>query len=100
MEAPGASLMNLNAASEHELTQLPRIGADKARKIVHRRAIREGFRDWTDFASTPGITEADVEAIRSRARIGPPIEDVRSGTTRRRPARGPATVRRPRRMIS
>lgn len=100
MEAPGTSLMNLNAASEHELTQLPRIGANKARRIVHYRAIRKGFRDWADFARIPGMTEDDVEAIRSRAWIGPPIEDVRSGTTRRRPARGPATVRRPRRMIS
>jgi hypothetical protein len=100
MEAPGTSLMNLNAVSEHELTQLPRVGVDKARRIVHYRAIRKGFRDWDDFAGTPGIAEADVEAIRSRAWIGPPIEDVRSGTTRRRTARGPATVRRPRQMIS
>jgi DNA uptake protein ComE-like DNA-binding protein len=59
--------MNLNSASERELTQLPRIGADKARRIVQYRAIRKGFRDWADFASTPGITAADVEAIRTRA---------------------------------
>ncbi|MBI4736210.1 MAG: helix-hairpin-helix domain-containing protein [candidate division NC10 bacterium] len=100
MEAPGTSLMNLNAVSEHELTQLPRIGADKARRIVGYRAIRKGFRDWADFAGTPGITEADVEAIRTRAWIGPPIEAIQSVTARRRTARGPLPVRRPRRMIS
>jgi len=72
MAATHESLLNLNGAKEHELTQLPRIGADKARRIVHYRAIRKGFRDWADFASTPGITEADVEAIRTRAWIGPP----------------------------
>ena len=64
------SRINLNAASEHELTQLPRIGADKARRIVHHRAVRKGFRDWADFAETPGITDLDVEAIRTRAWIG------------------------------
>ena len=62
--------INLNAASEHELTQLPRIGVDKARRIVHYRAVRKGFRDWADFAETPGITELDVEALRMRAWIG------------------------------
>lgn len=95
MEAPGTSLMNLNAVSEHELTQLPRIGVDKARKIVHYRAIRKGFRDWDDFAGTPGIAEADVEVIRSRAWIGPPAMQVRIGTRRRRSTCGPAVVRRP-----
>jgi len=93
MEAPGTSLMNLNAVSEHELTQLPRIGVDKARKIVHYRAIRKGFRDWDDFAGTPGIAEADVEVIRSRAWIGPP-EWSRPSRTRRRVSRNQATVRR------
>ena len=100
MHSSDSSRMNLNSATEKELTQLPRIGADKARRIVRYRATRRGFRDWADFAGTPGITEADVEEIRRRAWIGPPIEDVRSVTTRRRTARGPATVRRLRRMIS
>ena len=93
MEAPGTSLMNLNAVSEHELTQLPRVGVDKARRIVHYRAIRKGFRDWDDFAWTPGVTEEDVEAIRSRAWIGPP-EGGRPSRTRRRVPRNQTTVRR------
>ena len=92
--------MNLNSATEKELTQLPCIGADKARRIVRYRATRRGFRDWADFARRPGITASDVEEIRRRAWIGPPIEEVQSVITRRRTARGPATVRRPRRMIS
>jgi hypothetical protein len=81
--------MNLNGASEQELTQLPRIGVDKARRIVHYRAIRRGFRDWADFACTPGITEADVEAIRTRAWIGPLAEESGTATARRRSSRGP-----------
>jgi competence ComEA-like helix-hairpin-helix protein len=90
--------MNLNHASEHELTQLPCIGADKARKIVHYRAIRKGFRDWEDFARTLGITDADVEVIRTRAWIGPAAEEEAAGASRRRPARYPATARRPRKL--
>ncbi len=83
--------MNLNSATERELTQLPRIGADKARRIVRYRAIRKGFRDWADFASTPGITAADVEAIRTRARIGPLPEEAWPALDRRRTGRGPGS---------
>jgi hypothetical protein len=85
--------INLNGADVRELTQLPRVGVDKARRIVHYRAIRRGFRDWADFARTPGITEEDVEAIRSRAWIGPP-EGGRPPWTRRRVPRNQTTVRR------
>ncbi len=90
---------NLNSASEQELTQLPRIGADKARRIVHYRAMRKGFRDWVDFAHAPGITESDVEMIRTRAWIGPPAKEDRFRTARPRASRGPATVRRPRPLL-
>ncbi len=78
------TVMNLNIATQRELTQLPRIGADKARKIVRYRAVRKGFRDWADFARTPGITDEDVEAIRTRARIGPPPEGGWPAADRRR----------------
>ena len=61
------TVMNLNIATQRELTQLPRVGADKARKIVRYRALRKGFHDWADFARTPGISDEDVEAIRTRA---------------------------------
>ena len=86
-------VMNLNSASQRELTQLPRIGADKARRIVHFRRIRKGFRDWADFARTPGITEAEVEAIRARAWIGPPPPEGWPVEDRRRTGR--ASGRRP-----
>ncbi len=90
---------NLNSASEQELTQLPRIGADKARRIVHYRAMRKGFRDWADFAHSPGIAESDVEMIRTRAWIGPPAKEDRSRSAGSRATRGPATVRRPRNLL-
>jgi len=92
METP---LINLNAASEHELTQLPRIGVDKARRIVHYRAVRKGFRDWADFAETAGITDADVEIIRSRAWIGPRPEQPSTAAERRRAVRETIRARRP-----
>lgn len=100
MEGTHRMPINLNTASAQTLTQLPHIGADKARRIVHYRAIRKGFRDWADFAGTRGITEADVEAIRTRAWIGPPVEEVLAGSARRRTTRGPATARRPRKLGS
>lgn len=87
--------INLNAATEHELTQLPRIGSDKARRIVHHRTERKGFRDWDDFAETPGITAADVDAIKARAWIGPRPEQRTTATERRRAVREPIRARRP-----
>lgn len=98
MLSPTGTLVNLNSASERELTQLPRIGADRAKKIVHCRAVRRGFRDWDDLAATVGISEADVEAIRDKAWIGPFTETVPGGHTREQTVRGPATARRPRKV--
>jgi len=71
MLSSNGNRVNLNSASERELTQLPRIGADKARRIVHYQAIRRGFRDWVDFAAAVGISEEDVEATQTQAWIGP-----------------------------
>ncbi len=88
--------IDVNTASERELTQLPRVGADKARRIVRYRAIRKGFRDWADFASVPGISDADVKAIRLRAEIGPRPEQPRTVSDRRRAVREPIRARRPR----
>lgn len=94
------NLININDASEHELTQLPRIGADMARRIVHYRAIRKGFRDWEDFAGTTGIAAKDVEAIRARAWIGPPTRPESMGRDRRRTGHAEAMVRRPKAKAS
>jgi len=88
------SRINLNAATEHELTQLPRIGVDKVRRIVHHRTERKGFRDWDDFAETPGITAEDVEIIKSRAWIGPRPEQPSTAAERRRAVREPIRARR------
>ncbi len=88
--------IDLNTASEHELTQLPRIGADTARRIVRHRAARKGFRDWGDFAETLGMSEADVDAIRSRAWIGPRPGQPTTIAERRRAVREPIRARPPR----
>jgi len=88
------SRINLNAATEHELTQLPRIGVDKARRIVHHRTQRKGFRDWDDFAETPGVTAEDVEIIKLRAWIGPRPEQPSTAADRRRAVREPIRAKR------
>ena len=95
MRAVEQTLINLNAATEHELTQLPRVGADKARRIIHYRAVRKGFRDWSDFAGTLGIAEEDVQAIRTRAWIGPAAQEMGAGTPERPSGRRPPGIRRP-----
>jgi hypothetical protein len=92
--------INLNSASLGELTQLPRVGADKARRIVHYRALRKGFRDWDDFARTLGISEEDVLTIRTRAWIGPGSAMWRLPPDSRRSGRRPTAVRRRRSRIS
>jgi DNA uptake protein ComE-like DNA-binding protein len=98
MAESSGRVLNLNSARQRELTQLPRVGADKARRIVHFRRIRKGFRDWADFARTPGITEADVEAIRARAWIGPPPREDWPVEDRRRAGR-PSGRRPPQRAF-
>jgi hypothetical protein len=85
--------IDLNVASERQLTQLPRVGVDKARKIVHHRTLRKGFRDWSDFAGTPGVSEEDVEAIRRRAWIGPIPAEQQEVTHPRRTPRDAVPVR-------
>ncbi len=93
LPSDGAEL-NVNDATEKELTQLPRIGADRAKKIVHYRAIRRGFRDWVDLAATVGIPEEDIEAIKTKARIGPYTETAPIGPPPKVTVRGPAPARR------
>jgi len=96
MNPDQAYRIDLNAAGEQELTQLPHVGVDRARKIVHCRAIRKGFRDWADFTEAVGLAEEDVEAIRTRAWIGPAAKDREGGSPPRRASRDTIPVRRPR----
>lgn len=96
MNPDQAQRIDLNVASEGELTQLPHVGVDRARKIIHCRAIRKGFHDWADFAESLGLAEEDVEAIRSRAWIGPAAKDREGGSPPRRPSRDTIPVRGPR----
>lgn len=89
MEDSGASRIDLNTASVRELTQLPRVGIDKARRIVRYRAVRKGFRDWDDFGRVSGLRAEDVAAIRPRATIGAPLVSAggeRGVQRRRRPS--------------
>jgi hypothetical protein len=94
MERRTGLLIDINSAREEELTQLPRVGADTAKHIVHHRAIRRGFRDWEDFAKTLGIPPDDIAAIRTMAWIGPRSDEQPTRELGRTP-RNVQPLRRP-----
>ena len=94
MERHSGLLIDINSAREEDLTQLPRIGADRARHIIRHRMIRKGFRDWQDFAETLEIPAEDIAAIRTMAWIGP-RSDALSAREPRRTPRDVQPVRRP-----
>jgi predicted DNA-binding helix-hairpin-helix protein len=94
MEGRNGFPIDINSAREEELTQLPRVGADTAKHIIHHRQLRKGFRDWDDFAESLGIASEDVAAIRTMAVLGP-RPDQRATREARRPPRNVQPVRRP-----
>lgn len=54
--APSASgVLNLNTASEEELTRLPGVGPSKAKAIVELRAQLKGFKRVEDLMRVKGI---------------------------------------------
>jgi predicted DNA-binding helix-hairpin-helix protein len=94
MERQTGLPIDINSAKGEELTQLPRVGADTAKHIIHHRALRKGFRDWQDFAETLEIAPEDVAAIRTMAVIGPRCDEQPAREPRRTP-RNAQSVRRP-----
>jgi len=94
MERHSGLLIDINSAREEDLTQLPRIGADRARHIINHRTIRKGFRDWEDFAETLEIPAEDIAAIRTMAWIGPRSDEQVAREPRRTP-RNVQPLRRP-----
>lgn len=68
--------VDVNAAGETELAQLPGIGPALARRIVDRRAEAGRFRSADDLLDVPGIGPATLEALRPHLRhpAAPPAE--------------------------
>ena len=47
--------MDLNAATEQELTVIQGIGKDNAKKIVQHRLQNGSFKTWDDLKRIPGL---------------------------------------------
>lgn len=64
---PAIAPIDINAATEAELSALPRIGPALARRIVEDRAVSGRFASIDDLDRVPGIGPRTVEAIRPHA---------------------------------
>ena len=65
--------VNVNAAGEHELEQLPGLGATMARRIVDHRREHGPFAAIDDLLDVPGIGPATLDRMRPHLRpIRPP----------------------------
>ena len=63
-------LINLNKATEEELTAVPGIGTKTAAQIVKLRRIREGFRSIAELKEVPGINERKLETLKGYLMTG------------------------------
>ena len=64
--------IDLNRASSHEMTQLPGVGIDVARKIVAFRERHGGeIHDWDELLAIHGFPADRMEEIRERAVLVP-----------------------------
>jgi competence protein ComEA len=69
-----AQLLDLNRATETELTTLPGVGPVMARRIVGERARRGGFRSVRELDDVRGIGPALLDRLTSRVTIGSEIQ--------------------------
>ena len=86
---PAGDPVDLNRASEVELTRLPGIGAKKARAIVDERLRGGPFQSVDDLERVRGIGPATIDRLRPFARAGaaPRIVEPPHGRRRGRRAR-------------
>ena len=77
-EAPGlleGEVLNLNTASQTELTRLPGIGETKAAAIVAWRQEHGSFQTVEDLMSVDGIGEKTLENLRPYVTVGEPAAE-------------------------
>jgi competence protein ComEA len=65
-----ASTVDLNSATQAQIAALPQMGSVKAKAIVDYRTAKGCFNNVSDLLQVNGITQADVDAIRSMVVIG------------------------------
>jgi competence ComEA-like helix-hairpin-helix protein len=56
--------MDLNTATEQELTVIQGIGKDNAKKIVHHRLQNGSFKTWEDLKRVPGVSPHMLETLK------------------------------------
>jgi len=70
-EKPGVEFpININTASEEDLTALPGIGETRARSIVEWRRKHGRFQSAADLLQVPGIGEATLEGLLDYITVG------------------------------
>ena len=77
-EAPGlleGEVLNLNTASQTELTRLPGIGETKAAAIVAWRQEYGSFQTVEDLMAVDGIGEKTLENLRPYVTVGEPAAE-------------------------
>lgn len=68
-----SAAVNINTASESELTALPGIGPAKAKAIAAYRAQHGAFKSVDDLAKVSGIGGKTVERLKSQATVEAPV---------------------------
>jgi len=76
--APPARL-NVNTATDYELTMLPGIGPATAAAIIQYRETHGPFKSLEDLARVKGIGPKTIEAIRPNAMCAPVTGRLESG---------------------
>lgn len=72
MDLDAEARIDLNTASSRELTQLPGVGIDMARKIVAFRERHGGeIHEWEELLRIHGFPVERMEEIRERAVLTP-----------------------------
>ena len=61
--------INLNVASEEELTEIEGVDAQLALALVESRRARAGFRSWDDVRAVGGIDDALFEHLKKQASL-------------------------------
>ena len=77
-EAPGlleGEVLNLNTASQTELTRLPGIGETKAAAIVAWRQEHGSYQTVEDLMAVDGIGEKTLENLRPYVTVGEPAAE-------------------------